>query len=268
MSTTHRRLYFQHIPKTAGTSLTNVIRTAAADTGRSVFGPALLDDLLRPEAANWLDADVVIGHLGCLPSTLDPTIAVVTVLRDPVSHLWSWYRHVRQHPGHYFHRIVVDEGISFEGWLNDERFAALTDNPQARYLAIAPERPVGAFDPTVPHRVQQQFELQARTCSDADLEMAAQHTLRRATAVGAVERFDDFAERIAALLGHPLRFVPHENVGEATEATVSPVAAELVRQRCRVDVRLHAAVSAADLPTEHSRPVLVGQLSSPGCPPL
>ena len=103
-------LYFLHIPKTAGTSARLGLERMLAQSGGHLKHLPLLDDLLRPENSEWTSLDYLTGHLGVVPIVHASPQHVVTLLREPVAHLFSWYWHIRRVPDHHYHQIVTDEG--------------------------------------------------------------------------------------------------------------------------------------------------------------
>jgi len=129
-----RGLYFLHVPKTAGTSVSSMLSQISLERGLSYRGPLLLDDL--EGYSGWRTADILSGHLARLPLT--ENFAYFTIMRDPMQRLYSYYSHVKRDPGHYFHGLVVSEGLSFESWLLDSRTRNLNFNMQTRYLSSFP----------------------------------------------------------------------------------------------------------------------------------
>jgi hypothetical protein len=191
-------IYFLHIPKTGGTSTSDLLRRLMPP-GSAILGPVLLDDLLRPENRNWKSADLLMGHLGLAP--LPYTQHVVTVLREPQSHLYSWYRHVLRAPEHPLHDTVIRESVTFLDWLRDERFFEIVNNPQARNLGLPNEIPVGTFRSHEPSYHQQKETMRPREIDDWTLFASALDTLRNCSAVGVTEDLATFAQRMVLLVG-------------------------------------------------------------------
>jgi hypothetical protein len=189
-----KQLYFLHIPKTAGTSVSNSLTEIAVKKNLSMVGPILIDHLV--ERPHWEKADLLVGHLGLLP--LDHNFRYFTVLRDPLERLYSHYSHVKRDPGHYFNKIVTAEKINFEDFLLDERFRNMNFNMQTRYLSTIPKfdhsEKYGAFP-------QRAYDFENSLPSMISLELAF-HTLKNALFVGNQSNLN----YLAKFLDHHFRF--------------------------------------------------------------
>jgi hypothetical protein len=236
-------VYFLHIPKTAGVSTALALKGLSDRSGRSMVGPCIADQLLAPGIANWKDADILIGHLGAWPIKHAGRSSYVTIVRDPVPHAVSWYRHVARDPNHYFHRIVADEGISFSDWFDDPRFFALTDNPQARHLGLCPDLDRAEYRADDPTFNQRSFELSERIESDGELYVAAQTTLDGAAVVGTVDRFDEFISGLARVLGVSDPTFPRTNVDPAP-LRIDAGMRRRILDRCAIDADLYRRVES------------------------
>jgi hypothetical protein len=128
------KLYFLHIPKTAGTSISQTLFQIAQEKNQVIVGPILLDHLVA--IPNWEESNILVGHLGLLP--LDYKFQYFTVLRDPLERLYSYYSHVKRDSFHYFNKVVVEENLDFLEFLLDKRFYNLNFNMQTRYLSTTP----------------------------------------------------------------------------------------------------------------------------------
>lgn len=230
-------LYFLHIPKTAGTSARLGLERMLAQSGGHLKHLPLLDDLLRPENSEWTSLDYLTGHLGVVPIVHASPQHVVTLLREPVAHLFSWYWHIRRVPDHHYHQIVTDEAITFDSWLEDPRFAHLTDNPQARYLGVVPPFPSRAPSSTLPSRLQAEFEALDRG-TDGDLLSAALTTLGSCSIVGTTSEVSAFMSSAAKLLGTPKPANLHVNANDAIASRPSRRQRSIALARAPIDVEL------------------------------
>src|SRR4029077_8355467 len=76
------RIYFHHIPKTAGTSLRDFL---SATVGAANVAPMLRSGRLLEALRDYAGFAVITGHLEVLPGDALPTDRVsVTLLREPV----------------------------------------------------------------------------------------------------------------------------------------------------------------------------------------
>jgi hypothetical protein len=235
------RLYFLHIPKTAGTSMGAVVQHAVS--AAATYPPGFVGDFLTEDAASLARWQVFRGHFGLAPWTLlTPRPFTVTVLRDPATRAWSQIRAQQQR----------QEGTlrgplrSVEEYLLDPHLRGMTTNYQARWLWRAPTladaesipadlRPAGATTTALAHWGFGQAPLPP----DDELAAAATTTLGRCDVVGVSERLDDVVEVLGRHLGLPLGRPDRLNVG-AAPAPLDPAGARLLRERSWIDVALHA----------------------------
>jgi hypothetical protein len=172
---------FLHIPKSAGTTLGAILR-------RQYSRASVLD--VRREAGAALRAasdaykarvQVLIGHMPfglheCFPHPC----TYVTVLREPVARVISFYYHVRRDRGHYLHRYATSPGMSLEQFVSSG-VSTEANNGQTRDLSgeglvLAPFPAMGiGFD----------------QCPPAMLDRAIGNLREHFAVVGLSERFDE-----------------------------------------------------------------------------
>jgi hypothetical protein len=173
-----KKLYFLHIPKTAGTSVSSVLSQIAENKGLKMVGPILIDHLnQRP---NWEKSDLLAGHLGLLP--LSYNFQYFVILRDPLERLYSHYSHLKRDPAHPQHKILAETDLNFEEYLLDERLHNLNYNMQARYLSTVPKLD-NSDEQTIYIFPQKAYEFENSAKSMVSLELAF-HTLENALYVG------------------------------------------------------------------------------------
>ena len=178
-----KKLYFLHIPKTAGISISDSLGRIATQKRFTMLGPVLIDHL--KEYPKWAESDILVGHLGLLP--LDFNYEYFTVLRDPLERLYSHYSHIKRGEGHFFNRIVVEEELDFERYLLDERFARINFNMQTRYLS---SKPILKTTQITGHHQEQAEYFENSPESNVNLEIAVD-TLSKAAWVGSSINFRD-----------------------------------------------------------------------------
>jgi hypothetical protein len=125
-------IYFFHIPKTAGTSLSLAMKEVY---GSNAVSPQLLwDDFLTGKFAISPETRVIIGHFGgLLPFYLGQMPRMMTLLRDPVARALSHINHVQRDPNHPLHELA--QPLSIIDYCRDEKLRRTIDNFQTRYLA-------------------------------------------------------------------------------------------------------------------------------------
>lgn len=135
-----RPLYFWHIPKTAGSTITAWLDCHAADS--EIFRPQLLPDFLAAHAAGALTGiRLMRGHYADAPIALLPVRPLTfTVLREPLARTMSHLAHVDRDPSHPLHERVRHYDGDVDGVLRDRVLCRMLMDFQARYLAV-PHRP-------------------------------------------------------------------------------------------------------------------------------
>lgn len=170
-------LIFVHIPKTAGTTLHQVV-AKQYDPKRVLYLYGLsveeaicrLRDLNKSESAN---VRFITGHkpLG-LHRWLDFPVAYMTMLRDPIERTISYYHYIRGNPEHFAHRDA--RHLSLEEFVQSGVVGTIV-NGQTQYLS--------SVDGTYPD---------VSTMSCADLLAKAKNNIREYNVtIGLVERFDE-----------------------------------------------------------------------------
>jgi hypothetical protein len=224
------QLYFLHIPKTAGSSLTRLLEDSWP--AGALAPQRFVEELGSSSAEDFCGAGLIAGHHGLLP--VSERSLVITVLREPAERAWSHFQALGRLDPQWGAREVPSFD-SFAAFIDDPLFQWMARDYQARWLAVAPQpeerRPVG-LPPGVPPR------------DDGELEERALATLRSCALAGTAERLDDFAEALARLVGRPMTQPPRLNVSPERDGMSAEYTSE-VRARSPVDVRLHATADEA-----------------------
>jgi hypothetical protein len=136
------QLYFLHIPKTAGSSLTRLLEDSWP--AGALAPQRFVNELSAVPSEELGRYELVAGHHGVLP--MGQRTRVITILREPAERAWSHYR-AHQRLGVGWGRGDVPSFESFAAFIDDPLFQWMARDYQARWLAVAPEpeerRPVG-----------------------------------------------------------------------------------------------------------------------------
>lgn len=204
-------LYFLHIPKTAGTSLGQMLQCYGQSSKWLPYYE--VPHLLALSRKTINSYQYFRGHFGTgLLSLLDQIPTCITMLRDPFEHLVSLIQHSRERIKDWdisnlpseFHRIfkVLSGDNYLEESVLDPVASPLFINVQARYLGCELDlKPYfGNASPflTVETLTRQETDLNA-------IVKRAKQKLDSMAVVGLVEGFDDSCRLICDLLGMQAR---------------------------------------------------------------
>lgn len=249
---TQTRVLFLHIMKTAGTSLSELLRQWAGDHMSRVALP--LDDLMvlsRPELGRLR---AVSGHFPFEVVALLPGVfETVTVLRDPIARTVSHYTEfTKQHD--------PDGTLTLDEFLHNEVYDVPSGNYQARQLAHSIDlakawisySPMQLYlqaggTPDQRYPLQALFDSTPLRLNDEELLGQASANLSRIDIVGVTEELDSLVDRLGSVLGAgrsgaPAAAVPRLNASGAGAEAAREVPAKLRRlidQRTQVDRELY-----------------------------
>lgn len=175
----HQTVIFLHIPKTAGTTLHRIINQQYYRKQIYSIYPTPLQPGTGVEALKHLSLleqaqiRVLTGHMPFGFHTLIPNASTyITLLRDPIERVISFYYFIRQEPSHYFHDYALMADMTLDKFL-ESRVTLATNNFQVRMLS-------GALD-----------AVGYGECTSEMLEMAKQNLQSYFAVVGLTERFDE-----------------------------------------------------------------------------
>ena len=220
-----RPLIFLHVPKAGGTTLESIVkrqykgglvyRFTGARENTDAFR-ALPED----ERARF---DLLSGHVnfGIHASLPDPA-TYITMLRDPVDRVMSFYYFVKRKPNHYMWEHGFHEQMTLREFLEQGKCIEL-DNFQTRILNPEPDEylPFG--------------------CVTEEARHSALRNLDRFAAIGLTERFDESLEILRHRFGwQDVSYVPLNVTGDRPRlAEIEPETLDLVREVNRHDLALH-----------------------------
>ena len=198
MSRRAPRMFFCHIPKTAGGTVKRLLSQVYPFAQMMDFETA--PQLVHVTDAELAGARCIAGHAGAaLIRRLPEDTVYVTMLRDPVERLRSLHRYFRQSGA-----IGPDE--DFATFVQAREHRMQTDNVQSWMLC---------HDMDLACRRM----YRERKIDDATILALAQQSLRQFHLIGFQEQLGTFVERLAQLTGHTFGAIPGVN---ATQATAEP----------------------------------------------
>ncbi|KVN96268.1 hypothetical protein WJ69_02860 [Burkholderia ubonensis] len=195
-SATSELFYFNHIPKTAGTSLRNAIER--------VFDPGayneywLVDEYLRDSRARLHKYGLLSGHLMMLPMAMSDRVhRMITFLREPQARAFSHFMDLKRRPSSAWHSVISQ--MSYEDFLFSPASEAELLSLQTRYLGMwAP----ADYFATKDHLFDR--ALLTRRFRDPRVLENAKRAIEHAWFVGLTEHYETALDRLSKKLGVPL----------------------------------------------------------------
>jgi len=134
---TMKSIYFNHIPRTGGTTLSRMLHNSGIDRcGLNVFTTG--KDF---NSESMYKSNLIMGHYGIAPSIFNSDIDTITLLRNPVNQVVSMFSKLNQESQDPQNIATIfevfrsskfknDPANLFREWLYDERSAEYTNNGQ------------------------------------------------------------------------------------------------------------------------------------------
>jgi Galactose-3-O-sulfotransferase len=196
MSSRSETLIFLHIPKTGGTTLYKILQQhySLAET-LNLDGPqSHIAQFRALPATQRVRYRLIRGHLHFGLHRLIPTASTyITLLRNPIERLLSFYCYARSHRDHYLYPVLTKERLDLKTMLAREVTLELF-NRQTRLLA------------------GDEWEDPQRPVTRATLERAEANLRAHFLVVGLLEEFDASVMLLHHLIGLPLPFYTKVNV--------------------------------------------------------
>jgi Galactose-3-O-sulfotransferase len=218
---TNRCIIFLHLPKTAGETLRRTLKWKYGSEMlylHTLTEPA--ESLEQVPLSKRRNARVLTGHLYYgVHEYIPQTCEYITLLREPVARVISFYYYILGRTDHYRHEELVRSGMSLEEFVRSSPERGI-ENDQTRMLS---GRGAG--------------ELEAGILGREALD-EAKRNLERFLVVGLTERFDESFVMIRRALGWKLPLYLTKNVSTRPKPA-SATAVELIRERNQLDLELY-----------------------------
>jgi len=224
-------LIFLHIPKAAGTTLNSIIDRHFGGKSGAIFAMngsrnRECEFMLKPEAER-IAYRLIRGHMEFgIHRYLPKKSAYITLLRNPVNRIVSFYYYAYSDSRHYLHQHAKRMDLK-EFVLSD--LSTELENGQTRLLGG--DIDLYLRDNSLP-------------CTFADLERAKKNLYEHFFLVGISERFDEFLVFLYQL--SEIRNILHvrQNVTINKPRQVDPEIADLILERNQMDWQLYQFVQA------------------------
>ena len=220
-------LVFLHIPKTAGTSLRQLLRERLSVEELIFLDPPLNADRQAEVARRLPRIRALLGHLYFgIDEQLGFHGDYVTFLRDPVARVVSFWKHQQTHPHAEYHDLV-ERGVSLREFVLSGQ-THQTDNFMTRILVGT--RAPGMLDGSLNQIDDERY-----------LQMALDNVQQRFRFVGFVERFDESVQELFRTLGWPLSKAPAKklNVLGSGSTPLDEATLAAIRKHNALDIALY-----------------------------
>lgn len=216
-------VYFLHINKTGGSSLSSVLKRNVDPS--SICPAGLIEQLLELGESELSSFHYYSGHFGlalplALPLRKRFRLKMMTLLRDPVARSVSQINAYYRNPGTYFHEFVRSVDCDVDKCLENPELVQALANYQSKSLAI-PLRlsrlrrrglPVPSF--------QVLLARESLAYSDDQIFSRAISALRRCFFVALSEKMDESVKRLTEIFDVPaVDFAPKVNVSSVNPDT-------------------------------------------------
>jgi hypothetical protein len=216
-----------HIPKTGGTSFTEILKGNFGNV-LTISGPQGIRDFFQMPATERSSYPAAVGHM---PLGIDRHVTVpceyIVFLREPVDHMISSYYYVLRTPANPQHerasKMNLREYVESDLWPNNE-------NPQTRWLSD--------FDWT--KIVGQRRMMSAAPCTLEHLRQAKAN-LDRCGFIGLHHTFEESVRLCCKRFGLRCATIPRLNatIGRPAAGDIDPQVRAIIRERRRFDVELY-----------------------------
>lgn len=222
-------LVFLHIPKTAGTTLSQIIERqyhprAIVNICNSEQNLEQIDRLKSLSSSQQKKIKFIEGHtfLGW-DELLPQPCAYFTLLRNPIERFISNYYYILKNPNHSLHQSLREQQIT----LKDFASCSGEDNYQTRCLA----RTIGEKD----------LNINEAECNREMLDRAKRNLRENCAVVGIVEEFDRTLLLLKKTFGWNNVFykVKNKNKQRPSKNAISQVTLSLIEEKNKLDLELY-----------------------------
>jgi hypothetical protein len=197
-----RKIYFNHIPKTAGLTLGHWL---SSQPDQRVLPARLWSELISIPRNQVADCNLYWGHFyRPFHRFVEEEVDTIVVVRNPIERTLSHFEHIRRAPEHYFHKRIRDHNSVLE-FVTDPLTRPMVENFQIRMIcnqydiqsvvADVAERSSAMF------ALEQQIESFPLQFGDSNALTVAKDYLMRARFVGITSEISVLVERISRAYG-------------------------------------------------------------------
>ena len=234
----NQRLFFLHIPKTAGMSVNSYL-------SRHFDGSKILDaydwnELQHISQSELESKRLIMGHFeyDFMHKLLPEPPQTITFLRDPIQRTLSAFNHLRRDTNHQLHERLGGTQATLTDYLTNDFFIKTGANQQTRFLStIFPD-----LSSTEDISFARQQNWQTSLHKPPDLATAKQ-VLAQIDFFGLLEEFSDSMMLLAHTLElPPPEQLPHVNTASGKSQTITDCTSDemkLLHEYNEIDIELY-----------------------------
>ena len=188
-------IFFLHIPKSAGTTFYSILaKHFPPDKIWPIDDEGLISHIIEKGPESVRPYRLLRAHYDySIYEYLSRKPVYVTMLRDPVERVISYYYHVKRVPTHKLHKKIVENHVSLREFLDPPMAPSETKNYQVRALAGV-------------------VRGSARSLSDRGLLEIARVRLNEFAYFGLVEFFDESKRANSVMVIDCRRMIPPDSI--------------------------------------------------------
>ncbi len=217
--------FFLHIPKTAGTTLNDILRANyAQEAVLDVYDSAGYRKIREMTQKDLDTLQLIQGHMFVHDFeqlfSSNNHFKAVTFLRDPVARVVSEYRFLKAWPGQHLYQLMNEEQIGLEEFVT-------TNRPQLKNHGKN-------------LMVKSLCGVRGKDSNEAMLERAWSNLSQRFACFGLVEKFDHSLLLLKQALGLESIFYDRRNVNpdQLTPADLPETTMEIIKEHNQLDIEL------------------------------
>ena len=206
MDSAEPAVIFLHIPKTGGTTLQHILRRSYPRNEICTFKDAnresQIENFKRLSAGERARYRLIQGHLSFgFHHHLNGDSIYITLLREPISRVLSFYHYAQSDPAHYLHPLLTSDHVDLKTLLKERTVTTLElFNLQTSMIA------------------GEEYHDPERPADRAALE-GAKKNLQHHFVVGLTEEFDASVRRMGQLFGWNVGAYRKKNVTRRKRVT-------------------------------------------------